>query len=58
MWLWLGQPAVFQLHLAIQPASQYGGGLECGLAVPVVVNGLNTVTNPISTSPKFYRLSQ
>ena len=26
--------------------------------LPVIVNGLNTVTNPISASQKFYRLSQ
>jgi uncharacterized repeat protein (TIGR03803 family) len=28
------------------------------LPAPVVLSGLNTVTNPIATSPKFYRLTQ
>jgi hypothetical protein len=27
-------------------------------ASPVMINGLNTVTNAITTTPQFYRLSQ
>jgi hypothetical protein len=26
--------------------------------LPVVLNGLNTVTNPVSSAPRFYRLVQ
>ncbi len=45
---------------ALQSNIQLGAGAVWSSVspLPVVVNGLNTVTNPISGSQKFYRLSQ
>ena len=47
-------------NYTLQSSTQLGTGASWGTAspLPVVVNGLETVTNGISASTKFYRLSQ
>jgi uncharacterized repeat protein (TIGR03803 family) len=53
---WSASPSSYTLEFATNLVSPTFWNTN--LPAPVILGGLNTVTNPISASAKFYRLSQ
>jgi uncharacterized repeat protein (TIGR03803 family) len=53
---WSASPSSYTLEFATNLVSPTVWNTN--LPAPVILGGLNTVTNPIATSPKFYRLTQ